>query len=176
MKQSELLRTAKDALQDQMGRLESLRPRFTEETINRKRHADEYSVAQILEHLILSDDVYFEPMRNKLSAARSIQDDPEVRFSFIGKFLMKVAGPSGNAPVPKPFRPKDKIYSLDVVDSFLECQRQAIELTNISEGKDLNGSTLPNPVFKLFKMNLADCIGIMYLHTERHIRQIEERI
>jgi len=146
---------------------------LSEDDLNRAPSPGEWSIAQVIDHMIVSHGSYLAALP---SAIQSVGPrDAEVKLTRIGAFLARVSGPDGDAPVPKPFRPTQSRYPASV---FEEWQAQTEELARLFEsakGKDLNRKSLRNPVVKLFGMNIADVMSIAEGHFERHVRQIEAR-
>lgn len=97
-----------------------------------------------------------------------------VRRSRIGKFLERVAGPKGNAPIPSAWRPPD---AKDCGDAFADLARQFAELDQLAAqfaARDLSRASLRNPMLKLARMTVEDAFLVLASHTERHVRQIED--
>ena len=88
---------------------------------------------------------------------------------------MKSASPEGKGPVPKPFVPRPGPYTREVLDRWVAQQEQIIALHDRAKDVDLTAVRYPVPLLKLFKMSLCDIFAIFATHTERHIRQIEQR-
>lgn len=133
-----------------------------------------WSPAQIFEHLILTNTLYIEKVDKALEAAPKGGQN-SVRHTWFGKFIIKSAGPGGNAPAPKTLHPRPGPYSREVLDRWSAQQQQIIELHARAKDADLSRVKLRNPLIKLFGMNLSDCFAIFATHTERHILQIEDR-
>lgn len=129
----------------------------------------------MLEHIVVSHQIYLDRMKAATSERPVPGGDKPVRFSFIGRFLMKVAGPEGNAPAPKAMVPRSGPYTREVVDRFEAQQKAMAELATACDELDTSAISYRNPIFRLFKMNVADGFGIYIEHVERHVRQIEER-
>src|SRR6185503_17538440 len=57
-----------------------------------------WSPAQVMEHMIITNGYYFPAMRAAMSGAPKAFEETEVRDSWIGKLIRRMAGPGGNAP------------------------------------------------------------------------------
>lgn len=134
-----------------------------------------WSPAQIFEHLILSNRDYVEIIAKRLESAPPGGDAP-VKHSFFGRIILKSAGPSGNGLVPKPFVPKPGPYTRDVLHRWTAQQEQIIDLHRKAKDVDLTAIRYPVPLMKVFKLNMGDSFAIFAAHTERHMRQIEDRL
>lgn len=148
----------------------------TDDQLNRSVNG-EWSPYQIIDHLILSHDLYLVNMKVSLTAApKSGDDQAPVRNTFLGKMILKAAGPGGNAPAPKALVPKNGPFTQDVLTRWVKLQDDLLELSRSCAGRNLSALRIPNPIVKAFKMNFVDCLQILSEHTERHVRQIEERV
>lgn len=133
------------------------------------------SVGQILEHIVISHDAYVSGLRTRLPKAP--QGDGPVKFSRVGSFLIRVAGPDGDAPIPPPFKPSDSdVPRTATTAKFFEQQRQFLELIPAARGRNLSRARFPNPVVPILPMNLADVFELFAEHAERHVRQIQARV
>jgi len=133
-----------------------------------------WSPAQIFEHLILSNQDHLAIISSRLSSAPK-GGEAQVRHTLFGKVILKSAGPEGKGPVPKPFVPKPGPYTREVFSRWEAQQEQIILLHDKVRDVDLPALRYPVPLMKLFKMSFCDIFAIFAAHTERHIRQIEER-
>lgn len=136
----------------------------------------DWSPAQVAEHVVMANRPYLGIIGKALNEAPRDNANPPVRFTFFGRTLMKVAGPDGNAPAPKMLQPTKGAISSEIFDELREQLTQLHTLLEKSDGVNLSAVRVSNPFFGLIRMNLADCFGIFTQHTERHIRQIEERV
>lgn len=143
--------------------------------LNRRTVTADWSPAQIFKHLLLSNDAYVRGLGAAVNGMKTDPSNAPVHHTWFGATLAKYAGPDKNVPAPKQFVPSEEQWPASIVDEWAVQQQKVIELIEASKGKDLNTKCFKNPVMPLFKMTLADCIWLMTTHTDRHIRQIEER-
>lgn len=129
-----------------------------------------WSALQIIEHLVLSNKPYLSAVSNAIQSGNS--GDSPISHTWIGRFLLRVAGPTGNAPAPKPFQPSSSPTD-SILDTWVEIQQSMTNLAKTVDEIDLVKTRIQNPVIKLFKMNLADVFEIWIQHTERHLQQIQ---
>lgn len=134
----------------------------------------QWSVATVVRHLVLSDGPYVDRMRVAIESA-PLAEDSEVRPTFLGKQILKFAGPKGNAPVPKPFVPESKRFDRKVLGDWESCNAAFVELAALAKGRDLARGRFRNPVIQFASMNLCDGFAIVVDHTERHVIQIVDR-
>jgi hypothetical protein len=136
----------------------------------------DWSPAQVAEHLVMANRPYLRIMSKALDEAPRDGVNAAVKFTFFGRTLMKVAGPDGNAPAPKMLQPSKSEISNEIFAELRDQLTQLHSLVERSDGVNLSSVRVSNPFMGLIRMNLADCFGIFTQHTERHIRQIEERV
>lgn len=144
---------------------------LTSEQFN-KPAGKEWSAARVYKHLCLADEPYLMAIESALSRASAGSGD--VKHSFVGKMLMKASGPDGNAPSPAFLIPPALALSTEVVEEWKRYRATFLRLIESARGKDLSVG-VKNPFIKFLPMKLADLFAVIDVHTERHVRQIEER-
>lgn len=147
-----------------------------EQTLNVRPDKDTWSPAQVIEHLVLSNRPYMKAMEAALTTALPLSSDPEITYSRFGAFLIKAAGPDGNAPAPPTLHPRKSQVPLSVLDEWKFQQTQFHTLLKTAQNLDIVSARIQNPIVPIFRMNLADCFELLVAHTERHVAQVEERI
>lgn len=169
----EMIENCERSFHDQLLRADGLPEKFDERAWNLAPSGG-WSPAQIFEHLVLSNEPYLDIFDRALSAARDGGEAP-VKQSFLGKMILKAAGPAGNAPAPKAFVPGPGPFGREVYVRWRAQQERLIAFCAAAKSKDLGSARVRNPLLKWVRMTLCDCFLIMADHTERHIRQIEEK-
>jgi hypothetical protein len=162
--------------QEMQRRLLRLISALDEKTLNMPPDVAAWSPAQVIAHLVLSNQRYLPRMEAALQNAERFSGNPPVHYSFFGRFLRKVAGPGGNAPAPKSLHPPTATIPTTIVQEWEQQQLQLLSLLNRANGVDLSRIRVWNPLVRIIPMNLADCFELLTAHTERHVAQIEERI
>jgi hypothetical protein len=168
-----LLESVISRLEDLVQRVQILSQGIGERELNAKPIPKRWSIGQTFEHMILGAQDYVANVRTALANTRREGVEREVSHTWFGRIIIRGAGPTGNAPVPKPLIPEDGPYRKDVVDRWLALHQEIIELAKKSHGYDLSGIPMRSPIIKLFKMNIADVFEILAGHAERHVSQIE---
>ena len=133
-----------------------------------------WSVAQVFEHLCLTNDSYLDgPLVAAVarSKARGPHEKPW-RPSLVGGWLARSLGEgSKSMPAPKRYRvttpPRDH-----VVDAFLAGIARTRVLMVEVDGHDL-GVGLSSPVSPILRLNLGDAFRILVIHGHRHLAQAE---
>lgn len=175
MTSRELCRRATEKAAETTARVRRALEGVDDERLNQRTSQGDWSPAEVLDHIVVSHQLYLDLMEQAKNQRPVPGGDRPVRHSLIGKFLMKVSGPDGNAPVPKGMEPKARTYTREVLDRFEAQQRAMAELATACDDLDCSAMHFRNPIFRLFRMNVADGFGIYLGHVERHVRQIEER-
>ncbi len=132
----------------------------------------DWSPLQILDHMMRTNGPYVTALPAVVQAAPE-GGATDVRHTWFGGFLIKVAGPKGNAPAPKQVVPAAGPLPSTTMDAYLEQSSTLRQLMELGQGKDLNRARLSNPFVKIFRMSVADVFEIVAQHTERHVGQIE---
>jgi len=149
---------------------------LTEEQLNWKPDAKQWSIAQCLEHLAVTSrqfNSYFadliEGARLKWPTNRAIPYRP----SLVGGWLIKQVVPetTRKVPAPKVFRPSDSSSIHDALGMFLKQQEEFLRFVRESEGVDYNRARLRSPVTPLMRYSLADAFVVTIVHGYRHLAQ-----
>lgn len=146
---------------------------LTSEQLNQAMPNGDWSIARVLQHMILANAMYLEILPPLIDSAESGSFD--LRHTWFGKALIKIAGPKGNVSAPSQMVPDDKKYEKSIFNDWVSQQNAAIELMKCAKGKNLNLLRFRNPFVRLFKMNVSDTFAIMTTHTDRHAQQIIRR-
>jgi uncharacterized damage-inducible protein DinB len=133
-----------------------------------------WSIAEVLEHLIVSADSYLNSLRTIVQQKDTApaQSDGTWKPSLMGGLLAqslrnprKLPAPKGYKPGPSP-RPR-------VLDEFLQRQEDVGRIIAEAGTMDWRGVRIRSPVMPLLRMNLGDALTILVVHAERHAGQIE---
>ena len=171
---NDFLQSVEDRLRNLIERAKAATRGLTQEQLNKEPEPSVWSVAQVFEHLLLANRPYVTLMEDILQTGTP-KGNGEISHSWLGKFIISAAGPGGNAPPPKPMIPASGPYTEKVVKDWVDQQDKFLALIAQFKGSDVAKIRFRNPFIKLFKMNLADALEILAVHTERHVGQIEER-
>lgn len=174
MKQSEFLKDSIDKLESHIKRIEAITEGMTDAQLSKDLDSGLWGVGRVLEHMNIANEPYIKVMRQALASAPSDSGDTP-KAGFWGRTLAKIAGPEGNAPAPKQMIPEAKEFTHEVVNRWFKVTRDLIAVAQEAEGKDINRAKFKNPFIGFMKMNVTDGLTVGVAHTERHVRQIEER-
>jgi hypothetical protein len=149
---------------------------LTEAQLNWKPAAEQWSIAQCLEHLAVATKGFEKYFTAALEQARKntlVTSPPKYKPSFMGGWLAKQVSPEAvrKLPAPKIFRPGNLSDIQGSLESFLSEQDRFLDFVLRSEGIDYNKTRLRSPVTPLMRYSLADAFVITVLHGQRHLGQ-----
>lgn len=136
-----------------------------------------WSVGQIFEHLCAANDSYLVVLRTLIPTAASTHRDADAivwRPTLVGRMLAHAMDSPRKLPSPKRWRPAPAPRA-NVVDAFLERQREIVALIERSRAHEWMRLRLASPVSPLLHMNAGDAFTILVRHAERHFRQMDAR-
>ena len=148
------------------------------EQLARRPSATAWSVAEVLEHLTLSDALALTAVDSVLRGAPfdATAADRVWRPTVIGKFI------TSSLSRPKPLKSPAVARPITVraggVEAFLACDLRFAELLKGSTARDWNAIRLRVPVAPWIplKINLGDVFAVHQVHVARHVKQIERVI
>lgn len=151
-----------------------IRPLDAEQLL-RKPAADEWSVGEVLEHLVLMDALFLAATEPLVRAARPDAGAPDrpYRESFVGKKIAESltkpkALKAPKAAVPATPRP-------GVTEAFLAGDARFLQLIESARTLDWNAVHLrpPPAPWMPMQINLGDVFHIHTVHVRRHLAQIK---
>ena len=133
-----------------------------------------WSVAQVIEHLIITDTSYIEPLEALLARRQASPNYQRWRPSLIGGFLVRSQMPDSKQKVRTPSRwrpgPQPRARGLE---EYIALRERLAGLVARADGHDLRRTKLSSPASKLIRLNLGDAIMTLVVHTQRHLKQIQ---
>ena len=130
-----------------------------------------WSIAQIFEHLCVSNREYLDgPLPS--AVAKALEKGPrEWRPSFLGGWLAS-ALIEGTKPMSTPRVLRVGEPRANVVDEFLQSVAETRKLLLAVDGHDLR-QAMRSPVAPIIRMNVGDALRILVVHSHRHLAQAE---
>jgi hypothetical protein len=150
---------------------------LSENQINWKPSAENWSIAECVDHLIVTNKLYFNEFEKQF-AERQINTDcsnTKVKHKWLSKFITKSVDPNNIKKVKtfRVFMPSRSKHSKDIFNSFNEVQNGLINLVSTAMNLDLNKYVMSSPAAKIIKENFCDVLEIIRLHDRRHFNQAE---
>jgi len=133
-----------------------------------------WSIAEVLEHLIVAADSYLTPMRRLIeergsaAAPANAMWKPTLMGGLLASSLQgprKLRAPRSYKPGPSP--------RARVLEEFLRRQEEVGRLITDGETMDWRRVHMRSPVLAIINMNLGDAFSVLVVHAERHAAQIE---
>ena len=139
-----------------------------------------WSVAEILEHLCVTDGLYEAPLRALISAERarpSLRYSDEWRPSIMGRLLLWSVNPANTrkSKSPPAFLPQT-LPRPHVVEEWLAQVERTSALMCDADGLDLRALKLSSPAAKIIRLNVGDAFAILAAHAARHMSQVRRTI
>lgn len=146
--------------------------------LNWQPNEDAWSIAECIEHLSITNQLYFDKIEKQLSEKQINCKDEEtsVKHRFFGKLIIKAVAPSNikKTKTFSVFQPSKSYITKNSITKLIEVQKSLINLISSSINLDTNRYSISSPASKLIKVNLSDVLKIIRLHNKRHLIQIEK--
>lgn len=150
---------------------------LSESQVNWKPSDDVWSIAECVDHLIVTNQLYFNEFEKQFSQKQLTTDCSKtlVKHKFTGKLLIKSVDPDNLKKVKTfgVFKPSQSNYSTDLFEKFVDLQKCFINLLRAFNNLDLNKYIMSSPASKFIKENFCDVLEIIRLHDRRHINQAQ---
>ena len=173
--QQEVHRQLREDMHRTHARIAAIARGLDPEQLVRRPAPDKWSVAHVLEHLLLMDELFLRAVDPLVRAARHDAAAPARpwRPSFIGRKIAESLTKPSPLSAPKAGRPATPRPA--VVERFAEDGARYEALLDDSASLDWNAVRLRPPVapWVPLKINLGDVFNIHTVHVQRHLGQIE---
>ena len=151
---------------------------LSESQINWKPSLENWSIAECVDHLIVTNKLYLKEFEKQFGEKRIETDcsKTEVQHKRLSLFIIKSVDPSNAKKVStfSVFMPSISSHSKDVLDKFSDMQNQFINLLSTAKNLNLNEYVMSSPAAKIIKENFCDVLEIIRLHDRRHFNQAEK--
>ncbi|MCG7408410.1 DinB family protein [Paenibacillus sp. ACRRX] len=139
---------------------------LSEEQLSARKDTNSWSINQICQHLIKTEELY------GVAIKRGLKSDED---SFIGnKPLEFLFDRNNKIEAPDIAKPTDEIIGYQEIINRLNQSREKLYeiLSTVEDPTLLSRRHFIHPVFK--EMALIEWVRSLYIHEERHIKQINE--
>ncbi|MBD0371011.1 MAG: DinB family protein [Pyrinomonadaceae bacterium] len=145
--------------------------------LNWKRSAEEWSVGQCFDHLILTNRPYF-PLFEKIIAGehrRTLWERVPVLPGLFGKLVLGAVKPESTRKVKaRPaFVPAASEVDGQIISQFAQHQDNLMRLMKATEGLELEKIIITSAVSPVVTYSLLDGYRILITHERRHFLQAE---
>lgn len=151
--------------------------KLSENELNRKPSEISWSVAQCLEHLIVSDNLYFDRIKKAIQKAKEKGSPPDNSFKsgWFGKRFINSMKPGINKyKVPGVFKPSASNLQKKILSDFEAHEQELLQLIDEASDADLNRVKITSPVNSLIRFRLGDALNVLVTHQERHLLQAKK--
>ena len=142
---------------------------------------DEWSIAECLEHLVLTGEVYLEALDDVIERGRAEAktSNGSYRPSRIGRWLVRSLEPPPGLKLPAPgiLRPELEVEEAwgdergDPLAAFLDLREGYRERLLAADGLDLGAIRMSSPFLSLLRFDLGSAFRIIAAHERRHLWQ-----
>jgi len=147
------------------------------EQLNWKPSPDQWSIAQCLEHLIITNRPYIPTFEQILSNEKQTTAWERLPFlpGFFGRFLIKALDPDSKRKVkaPKIFQPSLSKIDSKIIPEFISQEKRIATLMKALADRDLEKQRVTSPVSRVVTYSLFDAFRIILVHEQRHFAQAE---
>lgn len=136
--------------------------------LNRQKDLNSWSISQVCQHLYITEELYIVAIKKGLrSKEESYIENKPVEF---------LLDRSKKLEAPDIAKPTDEFLEYqEIIEKLNNARQKLLELLNTVEDPSvLSKRYFTHPVFK--EMLLMDWLKSLYLHEQRHIKQIKEII
>jgi len=149
---------------------------LSEEKLNMKANPESWSIAQCIEHLIISNSKYFPAFEAVLSGKHKMtfweRNNPLTTYT--GKQMVKTLGPVivKKFQAPKLFLPSRSTIKTSIIKDFIQHQEKLCSLLKKLNTPQFEKIVITSPVAALLTLKLTDAMEILVAHEERHLNQM----
>ena len=136
----------------------------------------QWSIAQILEHVISYSRIFLPEIVKEISNSQS-QRSAWFNSGFWGDYFTKMMKPKDVFEIKNKMRamkahtPENKLNPGKVLDEFVEQQHRLLQLLDMAKMRNLNTIKVPLSLTKLIKFKLGDTFRFLIAHEQRHFVQ-----
>lgn len=148
------------------------------EQINWKPAPESWSVAQCLEHLVKSNEMFFDDMDKIASGTRknSLWENWSPFTSFFGRFLNKSLAADSKKFKTSAWASPPSEVDPNIVEKFMDHQSKLTEKINATKDEDWGKAVVTSPFVPVMTYRVSDGFEIFVTHEKRHFRQAKRVI
>ena len=143
--------------------------------LNWKQNENEWSIGQCLEHLIVTNNLYFENIQKVADGTHrnNLFSKIPVVPSLIGFGMKQIFAPDWKPKMKtfKMFKPSFSKVSEDILEDFDANQNKFIGLMEATKDLDAKQIKVAEPIGSAVNISLIDAFEVLVLHEHRHIQQ-----
>lgn len=143
--------------------------------LNWKPSPDSWSVAQCLDHLIISDGTYFSELEKVASGQYQMKfwEKYSPLSGFLGKMMVQQLQEEVKRKMQAPsvFKPSFSEKGADILDQYRNHLDTFLNHISNCRKADLDKTVITSPVTGLITYNLRDAFQFLLQHEHRHLNQ-----
>jgi hypothetical protein len=145
--------------------------------LTRQPAPEQWSVAQVLEHLNSYGNYYLPAIRKSLAASEA-PSKLWFRSGWLGQYFTRLMQPGEDGVIakkmkaPKGHRPVASLNASAVIDTFLAQQHELLGLLKIAASRDMGKIRTPISISRLVKLKVGDTFRFLIAHEQRHFIQV----
>ena len=168
---NDLIENAKvieDEVQSTFGKLSA-------KQLNWKPSENVWSIAQCLDHLVVTNNLYFENIQKVADGTHRNNFFSKIPFAtdIIGFVMKKVLSPDWKPKMKtlKMFKPSYSRISGNILENFSKNQSRFIDLMEASKNLDYKKIKVAEPISIAINLRLVDAFEVLIVHEKRHFNQ-----
>jgi DinB superfamily len=154
--------------------------KLSAEQINFKPSAENWSIGQCFEHLIITNNLYFPAIKNVIDGNHRNNFFSKIPFStnLIAALMRNSLKPEQPRKMKtfKVFEPATSSISTTIFEDFAENNQKLIGMFEACKGLEIHKIKIPEPLSVALNLRLDDAFEILAMHEQRHFLQAERVI
>src|SRR5687767_5956985 len=150
---------------------------LSESQLNWKPEPAKWSIAQCLDHLIVSNKTYYPSFEKLLSHSYRLSFFQKLNpfKKIMGPLMVKYMSSDGKKTFksPKAFEPSSSNITAGIVKEFIDHQEEMKKYFQRLGQLDTKNLVIASPVSGLITYTLADAMKLLAVHEQRHLKQAE---
>lgn len=138
--------------------------------------AGRWSIAECIQHLVITDRAYFEPLDAAINAASPADDVPPFKPSLFARLFHAFVKPDPRlktSTLPA-MDPSSADLDPDVVFAdFADHQTTMLDLIQRAEGTAFHKQKFASPFLSLVRFTVGEGLWILISHQQRHLQQAQ---
>lgn len=146
---------------------------LSDKELNYKENIDEWSILECIEHLNIYGDFYNPEIKKAIEKANNASTKI-FKSGIIGNYFVNLIRPKEKLNKMKTLKDNNPLGSYldkNVIDRFINQQKECLELIGKSKNVDLTKAKTAISISKLIKLRLGDTFRFITAHNERHLLQ-----
>ena len=143
--------------------------------LNWKPSAEQWSVGQCFDHLIVTNSTFFPDMERVAAGTykSSLWGRVSPLSGFFGRFILKALDPEKGrkTKAPRVFEPTQSDVAADIIERFAAHQDDLANHMRATADADLRGLKVTSPVSPVATYSLLDAYRIVVAHERKHFEQ-----